>query len=88
MSKEKVVAFSFIMPNFFLKICVLFYTIDYKNSLELMYNMNDDTLISLRDYCYKHAHHRYKPLEYNKLIFFTEEAIAEIINVPYLYDFR
>lgn len=59
-----------------------------KNNLEIMYNFNDETLINLRKFCYKNAHQRYKPLEYSKLIFFTEEAIAEIINAPYLYDFR
>lgn len=59
-----------------------------KNNLELMYNFDDDALINIRNYCHNNAHHRYKPLEYNKLIFFTEETIAKIINAPYLYDFR
>lgn len=59
-----------------------------KDNLELLYNYNDDALISIRKYCYQNNNKKYKPLTYNKLIDFTEEAIAEIINTSYLFDFR
>ncbi len=59
-----------------------------KDNLELLYNYDDDALMNIRKYCNKKNHHRYKPLTYNELISFTEEAITEIINTPYLYDFR
>ncbi len=59
-----------------------------KDNLELLYTYNDEALINIREYCRKNAHHKYKPLTYNQLIYFTEEVLAEIINTPYLYDFR
>ncbi|MCM1557859.1 MAG: hypothetical protein NC087_10105 [Anaeroplasma bactoclasticum] len=59
-----------------------------KDNLEVMYNYNEDALINIRKYCYERDHKRYQPLDYNTLIYFTEEAIAEIINCSFLYDFR
>ena len=59
-----------------------------KDNLELLYNYNDDALINIRKYCNKNNHQRYKPLTYNELIYYTEEAIAVLINAPNLYDFR
>ena len=59
-----------------------------KDNLELLYNYDDEALTNIRKYCYKNNHHKYNPLTYNQLIYFTEEAIAEITNMPYLYDFR
>ena len=59
-----------------------------KDNLELLYNYDDNALIDIRKHCNKNNHQRYKPLTYNELIYYTEEAIAELVNVPYLYDFR
>lgn len=59
-----------------------------KDNLELLYNYNEDALINIRNYCNKHAHQKYKNLAYNELIYYTEEAIAELVNAPELYDFR
>lgn len=59
-----------------------------KDNLELLYNYDDDALMNIRKYCNKNNHRKYKPLNYNELIYYTEEAIAELINTPYLYDFR
>ena len=59
-----------------------------KDNLELLYNYNDSALTNIKKYCHKNAHHKYKPLNYNQLIYFTEEVLSEIINTPYLYDFR
>lgn len=59
-----------------------------KDNLELLYNYDDDSLINIKEYCKKNNHRKYKPLTYNELIYFTEEAIAEIVNAPYIYDFR
>lgn len=59
-----------------------------KDNLELLYNYDDNSLTNIRNYCHKNNHHRYKSLTYNQLINFTEEAIVEITNTPYLYDFR
>lgn len=59
-----------------------------KDNLELLYNYDDDTLINIRNYCHQNNHNKYKPLTYNQLIYFIEEAIAELVNTPYLYDFR
>jgi len=58
------------------------------NNLELLYNYDNDALINIRKHCIEHNHKRYKQLPYTQLVYFTEEAIANIINMPYLYDFR
>lgn len=59
-----------------------------KDNLILQYNYNEDALIDIRDYCNKKAHEKYKNLDNNTLIFFVEEAIAELVNCDFLYDFR
>lgn len=59
-----------------------------KDNLELLYNYDEEALINIREYCHQNNYNKYKPLTYNKLVDFTEEAIAEIINIPYLFDFR
>lgn len=58
------------------------------DNLIILYNYNDNALINIRNYCQNHAHKRYKPLDYFTLICFLEEALAEIINCNFLYDFR
>lgn len=59
-----------------------------KDNLKLQYNYNDDALINIRAYCKKRVHKPYEPLDYNTLIYFCEEALAELINCDYLFDFR
>lgn len=59
-----------------------------KDNLELLYNYNDDALLNIKKYCNINSNKKYQPLTYEQLVYFTEEAIAEIINAPNLYDFR
>ena len=59
-----------------------------KDNLELLYNYNDDALLNIKEYCNINSNKKYQPLTYDQLVYFTEEAIAEIINTPNLYDFR
>lgn len=59
-----------------------------KDNLILKYNYDDNALINIRKYCYERAHKRYKKLDYQTLIYFVEEALAELINADFLYDFR
>ena len=59
-----------------------------KDNLELLYNYDEDALINIRKYCHKNYKMKYKPLTNNELIYFTEEAIAELVNTPYLFDLR
>lgn len=58
------------------------------DNLIILYNYNEDALINIRKYCYEKARKKYKPLDYNTLIYFIEEALADLVNCPYLYDFR
>lgn len=58
------------------------------DNLELLYNYNDGALINIRKYCLERMHKKYTPLDYITLIYFTEEALAELINTEFLYDFR
>lgn len=59
-----------------------------KDNLELLYRYNDNTFINMKKYCKKNNNKKYKPLEYIKLVYYTEEALAELINAPNLYDLR
>lgn len=59
-----------------------------KTNLLLMYQCNDDYLINIRNYCKEKDTIKYKPISYEELVFFTEEALADLIKTPFLYDFR
>lgn len=47
---------------------------------------NDNYLINLKEFCKKEHDLKYTP--YNDLIFFIEEALADLINIDYFFDFR
>ncbi len=59
-----------------------------RDNLILLYNYNEEALINIRKYCNEHSHKSYKPIDYYTLNYFTDEALAEIINCDFLYDFR
>lgn len=56
-----------------------------KDNLLLLLN-REDSLINLKKYCQNDLKLQYTP--YNDLIYFIEEALTELINTDYLYDFR
>lgn len=56
-----------------------------RNNLSL-FLLNDDYLINLKKYCLEEHNLSYIP--YDDLLYFTEEALADLINVDFLYDFR
>lgn len=54
--------------------------------------LDDDALINLKEYC-KHGYKKDKyrlpnSISYDKLVYFTEEAIADLINMNFWYDYR
>ena len=59
-----------------------------KDNLIVLYNYNDQALLELKNFCQNKIHKRYKPLCYDDLVFFTKEALYELINCNYFYDFR
>ena len=59
-----------------------------KDNIHTYYNFNEDSFPNIKDYCKDKYHTRYKKLSYNQLLFFTEEILVDLINCPYLYDFR
>lgn len=59
-----------------------------KDNLILLYNFQEDVLINIREYCKKKTHQKYQPLNYNTLASFTDEAVAELVNMEFFYDFR
>ena len=59
-----------------------------KDNLHLIYKYDDDSLFNIRKHCLDNIDKEYVPISYNKLIYFTEEALADLINTPDLYDFR
>lgn len=59
-----------------------------KDHLILLYNYREDALINIREYCTQRIHKNYQPSDYNTLASFTDEAIAELANTDFLYDFK
>lgn len=59
-----------------------------RDNLILQFNYNDEALLNIKDYCIENIEKKYKPLTYNDLLSFTEEALADLINCQYLFDFR
>lgn len=51
-------------------------------------NNSDQYFLSLKKYCKENYDKKYKSISYSKLLFYVEEALAELINCPYLYDCR
>ena len=58
-----------------------------KDNLILLYNYQEDAFINIRKYCTQRIHKSYQPLDYYTLASFTDEAIAELVNTDFLYDF-
>ena len=58
------------------------------DNIYLLYNFNSNALINLKKHCSKNVENEYKSLPYIKLISFVEEALSEIFNADYLYDFK
>lgn len=52
----------------------------------LLLLLNDKALKELKKYCKKDLNYKYTP--YEILISFVNEALVELINKDYLYDFR
>lgn len=48
--------------------------------------LDDKSLKELKKYCKNDLNYKYTP--YENLICFVNEALAELINKDYLYDFR
>lgn len=46
----------------------------------------DDYLINLKKYCKEEHTLSFTP--YYDLLYFTEEALADLVNADFLYDFR
>ncbi len=59
-----------------------------KDNLILKYKYDDDALLNIKDYCLKNENKTYIKLDNQTLIWFTEDALADLINADYWYDFR
>ncbi len=58
-----------------------------RNNIVLYYNNSTEYFCGLRDFCKRNDNNK-QSLNYNQLLFLVEEALAELINCTYLYDFR
>ncbi len=58
-----------------------------RNNIEIYYRNNENYFYGLRNYCQRHNDKKEK-ISYNQLLFLVEEALAELINCEFLYDFR
>lgn len=61
-----------------------------KTNLPLYYRNSDDTFLYLKEFYFdkEDSKIKYKNSNYSQLLFFTEEALTELLNRDYLYDFR
>lgn len=59
-----------------------------KTNINIYYNANDEYFPKLKENCKENINNKYKPLPYNELLYYVEEVLADLINTPYLYDFR
>ena len=57
----------------------------FRDNLKL-FLINDNYLINLKEYCKKNLNLKYTP--YNALIYFAEEALSDLVNCEYLFDFK
>lgn len=57
----------------------------FRDNLKL-FLLDDNYLINLKNYCKNDLNLEYTP--YDKLIYFTEEALGDLISCDYLFDFR
>ena len=57
----------------------------FKDNLKL-FLLNDNYLINLKEYCNKDLNLKYTP--YNDLVYFAGEALGDLVNCGYLFDFR
>lgn len=57
----------------------------FRDNLKL-FLINDNYLINLKEYCNKDLSLKYTP--YNDLIYFAEEALSDLVNCEYFFDFR
>ena len=57
----------------------------FRNNLKL-FLLNDNYLINLKEYCKKDKNLKYTA--YNDLVYFAEEALGDLVNCEYLFDFR
>lgn len=58
-----------------------------RNNIELYYRNSKNYFCGLRNYCQRNNDKENK-ISYNQLLFLVEEALAELINCEFLYDFR
>lgn len=59
-----------------------------KDNLKIYYNSDENTLINFRKYTNDKYDEEYKSIPYEDLVFLCEESLAELVNYPFLYDFR
>lgn len=59
-----------------------------KDNTNAYFDYDKEMFPYIRDYCEKHLNEKYEKLSYSKLIFFAEEVLTNLINCPFLYDFR
>ena len=60
-----------------------------RTNILLYYRNVDNTFLEIKNYCLeKEENEKYQKLDYMSLLHFTEETLTELINCPFLYDFR
>lgn len=59
-----------------------------KTNLYIYYNNSDNYLISIKKYCINNIGSRYTSVTQKLLLTFVQEALIDLTNCPYLYDYR
>ena len=53
-----------------------------------MFLLSDNKLLKMKFYCKDKTDYKYKSTPYNLIIEFVEEALLDLLNTEYLYDYR
>ena len=59
-----------------------------KTNITIYYNNDDESFVELRRYCHEHYDEKFNDVDQQLLTFFVEIVLADLINCPFLYDFR
>ena len=53
-----------------------------------MFLLSDNKLLKTKSYCKDKTDCKYKSTSYDLIIEFVEEALLDLLNTEYLYDYR
>ncbi len=59
-----------------------------KSNVKIYSSFSDEYFVKLKEKCVNNTDEKYHSLPYNELLFYAEEVLSDLINIPFIYDFR